>query len=115
MAETLRDLITEKAKRLRDVDALGLVGAEKELVELSSILSSLNKEIGDCHYALNIKKVELLKENVTVAKTNLVSQATQEWKDFMDRMLQREAVVEMIKAIKYYIKGGREELKNQNY
>ena len=113
--ESIRDFITEKANKLRDIDALGLNEAEKELVGLSSILSTLNKEIADAHYWYNMKKVELLNEHETVAKTNLVAQASKEWKDWTNRRVQKEAVVEMIRSLKYFVKGAREEKRESVY
>ena len=42
-------------------------------------------------------------------------QANQEWKDWMDRLMQREAVEEMIRAVKYYLKAADTERREGKY
>jgi len=111
MAQTIREVITEKSLLLRDIDTLGPAQAAKELVELSSLLSSLNKETSDANYWLNIKKMELLKEHGTAAKAKIYAEASPEWKDWNERVMQGKAVEEMIRAIKYYLRAAEEEYK----
>lgn len=115
MAQNLRELIAEKSLLLRDVDSLGPAGAAKELVELSSILSSLNAEIADKHYWYNMKRVELIGEHKTASKARVYAEASQEWKDWQDRLVQRDSVVEMIRALKYYLKGAESEYKESKF
>jgi len=43
--KSIREMITEKSSLLREVDKLGPARASEELVELASLLSSLNSEI----------------------------------------------------------------------
>ncbi len=107
--ETIREIITKKSESLRDIDKLGAHNAAVELVELSSLLSSLNKEIVDKQFLLNQKRTELLQEAKSVAKARLLAESTQEWKDFMDRLYQKEAVIELLRAVKHYIRSAGEE------
>lgn len=112
---TIRELITEKSEKLRDVDVLGPDVAAEELVALSSLLSSLNKEIADAHFVLNQKKKELIETYKTVAKAKLYAEATEEWKQWFDRVMQAEALNQMIQAVKYYLKGAERERMNSRY
>lgn len=106
---TIRELITEKSNLLRNVDQLGPDKASEELVALSSLLSSLNKEIVEAQYWYNIKRQELLKEHGTAAKAKIYAEASEEWKQWQDRVQQKDAIVELIRAIKYYLTNAKEE------
>ena len=121
MAMTIRELIKEKSELLREVDKLGPVKAAEELVELASLLSSLNAETTEKHFILNQKKVELLngskfqgKPN-SVALAKMLSEATQEYKDWLDRFMQGKALEEMIRSLKYYLRQASEEIKISSY
>jgi len=109
MEKSIRQLIAEKSALLRDVDKLGPAKASEELVELASLLSSLNSEVVERQFILNKKKVELLEEAKSVAKARLLSEATPEWKEFMDRIMQREAVEELLRTVKYYLRAAENE------
>ena len=111
---TIRELISEKSALLRNVDKLGPHAASEELVELASLLSSLNAEIVEKHFILNQKKVELLQEAKSVSKARMLSEATPEWRDFMERLTQREALEELLRAVKYYLRAAEKELKEFN-
>ena len=106
---TIREMIAEKSALLRNVDKLGPHKAAEELVELASLLSSLNAETVEKQYILNQKRVELLQEAKSVAKARLMAEATIEWKDFMDRVVQREALEELLRAVKYYLRASEKE------
>jgi len=47
MPKNIREIVEEKALLLRDVDGLGPGKASEELVELSSLLASINRECAD--------------------------------------------------------------------
>ena len=107
--KTIRDLIKEKSELLRDIDKLGPATASEELVQLASLLSSLNAEIVEKQFILNQKKVELLEEAKSVAKARMLAEATPEWKEFMERIMQREALEELLRAVKYYLRAAEHE------
>lgn len=109
--QTIRELITIKSTLLRDVDKLGPAKASEELVELASLLSSLNAEIVEKHFILNQKKVELLQDAQSVAKAKLLSEATDEWHEWQIRLKQGEALLSLIQAVKYYLKSAEKEYK----
>lgn len=113
MAQTIRELIKEKSELLRYPDQLE--NPAKELVELSSLLSSLNREISDCQFILNQKRAMLLEECKTVAKAKLMADASPEWRDWFDRITQKEAVMEMIRSLKYMLRSQEEERKESVY
>lgn len=113
---TIREQILAKSLLFQDVDALGPDGAAKELTELSSLNSSLNKQIAESLFALNLKKLELLKEHGTVAKAKVYAEATEEWKKWKEMQLQKEAADELVASAKYYLRNSQsEKTKGQYY
>ena len=102
--KTIRELITEKSSLLRDIDTLGPIKVSEEVVELASLLSSLNAEIVVSQFALNQKRRELLEEAKSVAKARLLAEATEEWRSWFERVMQREALQELIRTCKYYLR-----------
>ena len=109
---TIRDIIREKSLRLMKADTIPTIELANELVELSALLSSLNAESVEKQFALNIKRRDLLEEAKSVAKARLLSEATIEWKEWYDRMAQREALEELIRSLKYRIRVAEEEYKH---
>lgn len=111
MEESIRSLITEKSLEIREIGQVGPHRAAEILVELSSLLSSLNREIVESNYWYNLKKQELLKELGVVGKAKIHAEATQEWRDWQERKLQKEALEELIRSVKYYLRSAESELK----
>ena len=100
----LRDIIAYKSNLLREPDKLSPAQAAEELVSLSSLLSSLNAEIVEKKFILNKKKIELLIEAKSVAKADLLSEATEEWRAWYERVMLQDALKELIRSIKYYLR-----------
>ena len=109
MATNIRQLITEKSTLLRDIDKLGPHKAAEELVELASLLSSLNAEIVEKQFILNQKKVELLAEAKSVAKAKLLAEGLPEWHEWFARIQQRDALEELIRSVKYFLRASSDE------
>jgi len=107
--KTIRDLIKSKSELLRDIDKLGPATASEELVQLASLLSSLNAEIVEKQFILNQKKVELLAEAKSVAKAKLLAEATTEWREWFERISQRDALEELIRSVKYFLRSAESE------
>lgn len=112
---TLRELIASKSQALRYPDQLTPDEASKHLVELSSLLSTINKEAAETLYWLNCKKQEFLKEHGSAAKARIYSDASPEWLQWRERVEQKEAVLEMIRALKFFLKNASEEKRESVY
>lgn len=110
-AAEIQKLITEKTKECETELTAGIdaTAASQRLVQLSSLLASLNAKITDTHFLLNQKKVELLKESKSVAQMRVFAEASPEWKALVDLMNTKEALMELIRAVKYYLKSAMEE------
>lgn len=113
--KTIRETIKEKSDLLRDINKLGIGAASEILVELSSLLASLNSEIVEKQFLLNKKRAELLEEHKTVAKAKTLSEASEEWREWYERMMWRDALLELIRSLKYYIRGAIDEYKESVY
>ena|ERR1700748_603490 len=112
---TIREIIQQKAELLKDVDALGPAKASEELVSLSALLASVNKEVTDRNFAYNVLvKDTLAKENVA-AKAKIIAQASKEWKDWMEAIGYQKATLDMIRALKYYLRRVEDEAREGKY
>ena len=109
MANTIRDIIRLKSETLREVEKIGPQKASEELVNLSSLLSSLNAYISDKNYAYNVKYQDLLLEHTVAAKAKIHAEASLEWKELDAAKMQKEALKELIGSLKYYCRAAEEE------
>ena len=83
--------------------------AAKKLVRLSSLLASLNGEVSQAQFDFNKKKRDILIEAKTVARANLIAQAEPEYLHFITLLNTRESLLELIRAVKHYLKTAIEE------
>ena len=112
---TIRELIKERAEEIRNIGQVGPHRASEVLTELSSLLSSLNSEITEHEYWYHQKVVELLKEHEKANRAEIFARACPEWKELQDRKTQQKAVIEMMRALKYYLRTAEEEMKEGRY
>ena|SRR3990167_3341928 len=115
MANSIRQLIEEKALKLRDVDALGPHVAASELVNLTALLASINKLCADRRYWLGLKKVALLQEHKSAAKAIIYAEGSIEFRDWLEAEEYRKAVVELMRSIKFYLKNNEIEQREAKY
>lgn len=115
MAGTIRDIIQEKAALLQDVDVLGVAGAAKELVELSALLASINKEVTDRNFWYNQLCNEELKRTSVAAKAKIIAGASQEWRDWQEAIGYQKATLDMIRALKYFLRRAEDEIREVKY
>lgn len=113
--KTIRDIINEKSNALKNVDALGPTKASEELVALSSLLASLNSYIVEKHFAYNLRVQEMRRINKTAADAKIASEASKEWKEWNEATAQKEALIELIRAVKFYLKASVEESHEARY
>ena len=111
MAGTIREMITEKSELLRHIEQLGPHKAAEELVELCSLLSSLKKHVVDQNYWYNIKRQELLREHTKAAQAKIHAEASAEWRNWQEAKAQEEALEELIRSVKYYLRSASDELR----
>lgn len=116
MAEkSIRDIIHEKSESLRDMDALGPAKAAEELVEISALLASINKEVTERNYGYNLLCRTKLAETKVAAKAKIEAQASEEWKDWQMAIGYQKAALEIIRALKYYLRRISDEQHESKY
>jgi len=115
VAESIRDTIKKLSEEAGHVDQLGPHRVSEILVELSSLMASLNSYLVEKQYWLNVKRQELLTEHKTVAKARLMADSTEEWKAWMEGVYQREALLELLRALKYYLRNSADEKRESIY
>lgn len=109
MAKTIRETIDEKLLELRDIDSVGPQRASEVMVELTSLLGSINKEVADREYWFNLKKMQLLKDSGVVGKATIEANASKEYQDWKEGLAYQKAVIDNIRSLKYYLRRAEEE------
>jgi hypothetical protein len=112
---TIREIIDEKLKELRDIDSLGPVKASELIVELSSLLASINKEVADREWVVNILKMKYLAETGVVGQATIKTNASQEYKEWKEALAYQKAVLDNIRSLKYYLRRAENETQEGRY
>ena len=107
----IREHIQKTSLKLRDSENVNMVDMANDLVELSSLMSSLNKEIGDWQFSYNKLLQENLVKHGKAAQAKIETDASQTYKELNDRRLQSVAVVELIRSIKFRLRASEIEYK----
>ena len=104
MADTIRTLIDVKINIFRDISSLDPQKIAEELIELSSLWASIQKELIDrkCWY-MELRK-KLLVEHGKANIATIYAEASPEYKDVLTAESYSKAVQEMIRTGKYYIR-----------
>ena len=104
MAETIRTLIDEKIALFRDIDQLEPMAIAGELIELSSLWASVQKELIDREMWYNELMKTLVETHGTVAKANLYGKASPEYRQLLEGQAYNKSIQEMIRVGKTYVK-----------
>ena len=104
MAEkTIRDLCDEKIILFRDLDSLQAEQVAQEVVELSSLWSSIQKELIDREMWYNELLKMLIVEHKTVAKANLYGRASKEYRQLLEATAYSKSMQELIRTGKRFV------------
>ena len=113
--QSIREEIGIKLLELRDIDGLGPTRASEVLVELSSLLGAINKEVADREFWYNLKKLACLKESGIVGKATIEANASKEYQDWKEALAYQKAVIENIRSVKFYLRRAEEEARESRY
>ena len=105
----LREKINSYCEECSDTSTLSLGRANQILVELSALQGNINQTILNREMKYNTKKLELLKEKGVVAKAEVVAKTTDEYKNWQEAKHYSELVVDLCRALKYFIKSQGDE------
>src|SRR3990167_9045154 len=107
--QNIRQMIVSRSEELRGVTELSPQRVAEILIELSSLLASLNAHIAEKKYLYNVLLDMKLTELGVASKAKISAQATLEYKDLLEAELQEKALVETIAAAKYLIRSHERE------
>jgi hypothetical protein len=105
----LREKLQAYQSRLINASTLQPDEAGRIIVELTSYMSNLNAKLLETQLAYNQKHLEIMEEVRSVAKSSLVAQTTQEWRDYQEVKGWIDVVREMIRGLKFYIRSNEDE------
>lgn len=111
----IRDIINEKIIKLRETDSISPSELAKESIELSSLYSSVNKELIGRKMDYNKKREQLLIEHGTASKAKIHAEATPEYQALIEAEAYSESVLEMIRATKRAVALAERELIESQY
>ncbi len=115
MADSIRDIIHKKSELLKDIDTLGPAKAAQELVEISALLASINKEVVERNYWYNVLCQKELANTSVAAKAKIIAQASPEWKAWQEAIGYQKAALDVIRALKYYLRQAEDEARETKY
>jgi len=102
-------MIAERSEKLRGASELSPNEIADILVELSSLLSSLNSQIAEADYWYRVLLDKHMGDFGSAAKAKIKSEASDEYRKLNDMKMQKEALIELIRACKYAIRAHSEE------
>lgn len=114
MEKTIREIIQETSEELRkNIDLLDPTTSAKKLIELSSLLSSLNRHIAEQEFAYKQKLQEIKKNTKSVSEARTEAEAAIEYKLWISAKYEKDSLIELIRSLKYFNKAVSEDVLNQ--
>lgn len=107
---TIRERITNYQNEILKGDLLP-VRASEILTEISALLGNINDEITKRDMEYNQVLLKSLENEKSANKAKIVAGTTEEYKTMRDARNTEKVAIELIRAIKYYIKTKEEEYK----
>lgn len=102
-------MIKERSEEIRNASELHSTRVAEILLELSSLLASLNSHIAEKKYLYNILLQMKLEELGVASKAKIAAQASNEWREMNEAELQAEALNETIRSTKYFLRAHEQE------
>ena len=112
---TIRELCDLKIKLFRDIDQLSPEVIAQELVELSSLWASVQKEWIDRRMWYAEKKKQMLLEHGKAALATIHAEASPEYRQYLEAEAYSKSILEMIRTGKRYIRLAEESKRESMY
>ena len=100
---TIRELCDKKIDVFRDLDSLSPEQVAQEVVEISSLWASIQKELIDREMWYNELMKMLIIEHKTAAKANVYGKASPEYRNLLEAVAYSKSLQEMIRSGKRFI------------
>jgi len=106
---SVRGIIKDFQREIRDTDLLP-ERASEILAKSAALMVNVNDEIRERAMIYNKKLLEILdQENKSVAKARVIAETTQEYEDYLEAKNTKEALLELIRSLKYFLRAKEEE------
>ena len=99
----IRELCDAKVLLFRDLDSLSPEQIAQEIVELSSLWASIQKELIEREMKYNELMKSLIVEHKTAAKANIYGKSSGEYRDFLEATAYSKSIQEMIRTGKKFV------------
>ena len=106
--KTIRELINEKRDKILNQD-LTKQEASKMLVEFSALMGNVTEEIRIREAKYNQVLAEQLAQEKSVARAEVLSKITPEYRKFRRARDEEKVLIELIRSLKYYLKAKGDE------
>lgn len=100
---TIREMCDKKVELFRDLDALTPDQVAREVVELSSLWASIQKELIDREMKYNTMMRDLIIEHKTAAKANVFGKASIAYQDYLEATAYSKSIQELIRTGKKFV------------
>jgi len=111
--ENLRDMIAKRQNEIASGD-LHPARASDILKELSSLYGNVLDEVRRCQMQYNRLLVEFYDNEEKANRAKLKAEATPEYEAFLEAKNTDKLTLEMIRALKYFLRQKEDELKETN-
>ena len=93
----------KKVELFRDLDSLSPEQIARELIEISSLWASIQKELIDREMWYNELMKMLIVEHGTAAKAKIYGKASSEYRNFLEATAYSKSIQEMIRTGKKFV------------
>jgi len=110
MEKSIRELISDFQNEIMAGDLLPERAAEI-LTQISALLGNINDRIKDCDIAYSKVLLKHLETQEKANRAKIVAETTQEYDDKITARNTRELAIEMLRSLKYFLRGKEEEIR----
>lgn len=111
---SIRDIIKNFQAEIRDKD-LQPDRAAEILAKSAALMGNVNDEIRKRGMVYNQKLLEVLDQNKSVAKAKVIAETTTEYESYLEAKNTKEALLELIRSLKYFLKAKEDEFQTTRY
>lgn len=111
---TIRDIIKNFQTEIRNTD-LQPERAAEILSKSAALFGNVNDVIRERSMIYNKKLLEILGNEKSVAKAKVIAETTPEFESYLEAKGTKEALLELIRSLKYFLKAKEEEYKTSQF
>jgi len=113
--KSIRELCDEKIELFRNLDSLSPEQVAQEVVELSSLWASVQKELIGREMSFNTMMRDLIIEHKTAAKANVFGKASVAYQEFLEATAYSKSIQELIRTGKKFVSLNEQQMRESKY